>query len=133
MYPKIHEPIYLQAIYKMRQEELLKEVEHRRMLRLIRSTKQSFFERIMLAVGNSLIAVGERMRERYPPVAAQGYEHYSAQYKFSKIESKAPSEVNALVKTPNTAIAFTEGRCSSHCDDVVQDLFSVPVNPSIRS
>jgi len=131
--PHVPEPSYVQAIYKMRQEEVLKEVEHRRMLRLIHSTKQSFVERIMLAVGKSMIATGERIRRRYAPVAARGCEHYSAQYKFNKLGYEIPSEVNMLIKTPHTATAFTEGRCSTRGDDVVQDLFSVPVNPSIQS
>jgi hypothetical protein len=131
--PHVPEPSYVQAIYKMRQEEILKEVEHRRMLRLIRSKEQSFVERIMLAVGKSMIVTGERIRERYAPVAAQGCEHYSARYKFNKLGYETSSEANLLVKKPHTAIAFTEGRCSTRCDDVVQDLFSMPVNPSIRS
>ena len=130
--PHVPEPSYVNAIYKMREEEILKEVEHRRMFRLIRSTKESFVERIMLAVGKSMIATGERIQERYAPVAAQGCEHYSIR-KFNKLGYEISSEVNILAKTPHTSKAFTEGRCSTRCDDVVQDLFSVPVNHSIQS
>jgi hypothetical protein len=131
--PHVPEPSYVQAIYKMRQEEILDEVEQRRMLRLIRSTKQSFVERLMLTVGKSMIAMGERIRERYASVATQGYEYYSPRYKFTKLGYETSSKVNMQANPPHTARVFTEGRCSTYCDEVVQDIFSVPVNPSIRS
>jgi hypothetical protein len=77
--PHVPEPSYVMAIYKMRQEEILKEVEHRRMLRLIHSTKQSFVERIMVAVGEFMVSTGKKLRERYTPATARGCEPCSIQ------------------------------------------------------
>jgi hypothetical protein len=65
--------IKMDAIHR---QELLREAEHYRLIRLARSATPGLWDRVLANIGSFLIAAGERLRARRGPVARHASEAY---------------------------------------------------------
>jgi hypothetical protein len=60
-------PYLMMTMERIHRQELLKEAEHYRLIRQVRSGSSRFWDRILVNIGSFLIATGERLRTRHAP------------------------------------------------------------------
>ena len=60
-------PYLMIKMEKIHRQELLKEVEHYRLIRLVRSGTSSLWDRTLASIGSFLVSTGERLQARYAP------------------------------------------------------------------
>ena len=65
--------IKMDAIHR---QELLREAEHYRLVRLARSATPRLLDRVLASLGSFLIAAGERLRARHTPIVHHTSEVY---------------------------------------------------------
>ena len=73
-------PYLMIKMAKIHRQELLKEVEHYRLIRQARAGTPSLLDRILANIGGFLIAAGERLRSRHVPRHASVVRHPSEVY-----------------------------------------------------
>jgi hypothetical protein len=73
-------PYLMIKMERIHRQDLLKEAEHYRLIRQVRSGAPGFWDRTLASVGSFLIAAGERLRSRHLPRHALAARHASEVY-----------------------------------------------------
>lgn len=74
----MYERLIITAVGKARQEAILREAECDRLLQESGVTRSGVQERLLTNLGNLLISTGEKLQDRYPPVASHGSNAYQS-------------------------------------------------------
>ena len=74
--PMVPERFHVMGMYRMREKEILADLKVARFLKSIHPRHQTFFERMLYGVGDVLISVGKKLRDRYEPKMPSACEAY---------------------------------------------------------
>lgn len=74
--PIVPERFHVMGLYRVREEEILKDVRVTRLLKSIYPVGQTLLERVLYSVGATLVSAGEKLRDRYAPAMTRGCEAY---------------------------------------------------------